>query len=59
MFEIQKEELNITDIDKAEKIRKEAEANFKKLNHNYEPNSDIDIYNVLSSLTPYKEDTEG
>lgn len=58
VFEIQKEELNITDIEKAEKVKKIAEENFGKLNSNYTLNSDMDIYSVLSSLTPYKDETE-
>ena len=58
VFDIVKEELNITDIDKAEKIKKEAENNFVKLNPDYKSKSDMDIYNVLSSLTPYKDESE-
>ena len=58
VFNIVKENLNITDIDKAEKIKKEAESNFIKLNPNYNTKSDLDIYNVLSSLTPYKDESE-
>lgn len=58
VFDIVKEKLNITDIDKAEKIKNEAESNFIKLNPNYKSKSDIDIYNVLSSLTPYKDESE-
>lgn len=58
VFDIVKENLNITDIDKAEKIKKEAESNFIKLNPNYNTKSDLDIYNVLSSLTPYKNESE-
>jgi len=55
VFDIAKEELNITDVDKAEKIKKVAEENFKKLNSNYAKKGDMNIYNVLSSLTPIKE----
>ena len=58
VFDVVKEKLNITDIDKAEKIKNEAESNFIKLNPNYKSKSDIDIYNVLSSLTPYKDESE-
>ena len=58
VFDIVKENLNITDIDKSEKIKNEAEINFIKLNPNYKSKSDIDIYNVLSSLTPYKDESE-
>lgn len=56
VFDIVKQELNITEIDKAEKIKKEAEIGFTKLSKNYEKKSDINIYNVLASLTPYKEE---
>ena len=58
VFDIAKEELNISDIEKAEKIRKEAELNFEKINQQYLKNSNLNIYSVLASLTPYKEKSE-
>lgn len=58
VFDIVKQNLSITDIDKAEKIKMEAEGNFVKLNPNYKSKSDMDIYNVLASLTPYKNESE-
>lgn len=56
VFDIIKQELNITEIGKAEKIKKEAEIGFSKLSKDYEKKSDINIYNALASLTPYKEE---
>ncbi len=58
VFEIVKQELNITEIDKAEKIKKEAEVGFVKLNRDYEKKSNINIYNALASLTPYKKEEQ-
>lgn len=58
VFNIVKENLNIADIDKAEKIKKEAESNFKKLNPYYNYKANLDVYNVLSSLTAYKDESE-
>ena len=36
----------------------DAEGNFVKLNPNYKYKSDMNIYNVLASLTPYKNESE-
>ena len=58
VFKIVKEQLSITDTDKADKVKKEAELNFKKLNPNYEKTNSMDIYYILASLTPYKQEEE-
>ncbi|MBE5738720.1 MAG: site-specific DNA-methyltransferase [Clostridiales bacterium] len=58
VFDIVKQELNITEIEKAEKIKDEVESNFAKLKPDYIKNSNMNIYNVLSSLTPYKDNGE-
>ncbi len=58
VFDLVKQELNITDIDKAGKIKIEAEDNFKKLNPKYVENGNLNIYNELASLTPYKDESE-
>jgi len=57
VFEIEYNELKIDDFDKAEKLLKEAETEFKNLNSEYEK-KDLDIYNQLASLNPYKKDGE-
>ena len=57
VFDIVKEELNITQMEKSEKIKKEVEENFKKLEPNYTQDN-INIYNTLASLTPYKYKSE-
>jgi len=58
VFDIVKQELNITETEKAEKIKDEVELNFVKLKSDYTKNSNMNIYNVLSSLTPYKDNGE-
>lgn len=58
VFDIVKQELNITETDRAEKIKEEVESNFTKLKADYLKNSNFNIYNVLSSLTPYKNESE-
>lgn len=58
VFDIVKEELNITEVEKAEKIKEQVEKNFAKLKPDYLKNNNLDIYNVLASLTPYKDDSE-
>ena len=58
VFDLVTEELNITDIEKAEKIKNVAEENFVKLNPNYDKKDDFDIYNALASLKPYKSTSE-
>lgn len=58
VFDIVKQKLNITEIEKAEKIKDEVESNFAKLKPDYIKNSNMNIYNVLSSLTPYKDNGE-
>lgn len=55
VFEIEYNELKIDDFDKAEKLLKQAEPEFKALNSEYE-NNGLDIYNQLASLNPYKKD---
>jgi len=55
VFDIKTEGLTITDIDKAEKIKTEAEKDFKKLNEKYKQ-SDLDIYTQLASLKPQRKE---
>ena len=57
VFDITKEELDITDFDKAEKIANIANESFNKLNKDFEKKN-INIYNALASLTPYKDKGE-
>jgi adenine-specific DNA-methyltransferase len=54
VFEIEYNELKIDDFDKAEKLLKQAEPEFKALNSEYE-NKGLDIYNQLASLNPYEK----
>jgi hypothetical protein len=54
VFEIKHYPLTLTDLDKAEKLTKQAEIEFKNLNPNYKPANEFDIYNELSALNPYK-----
>ena len=58
VFDIAKQELNITEIEKAEQIKEEVENNFIKLKPDYVKNSNLNIYNTLASLTPYKDSNE-
>lgn len=58
VFEIVKQELNITEIEKAEQIKEDVENNFIKLKPDYVKNSNLNIYNTLASLTPYKDSNE-
>jgi len=55
VFEMEYNELKIDDFDKAEKLLKEAEAEFKNLNSEYEKKN-LDIYSQLASLNPYKKE---
>jgi adenine-specific DNA-methyltransferase len=55
VFEMEYNELKIDDFDKAEKLLKQAELEFKNLNSEYEK-KDLSIYNQLASLNPYKKD---
>jgi len=54
VFEMEYNELKIDDFDKAEKLLKQAEPEFKALNSEYE-NKGLDIYNQLASLNPYEK----
>jgi len=55
VFEIKHNPLMLEDLATAEKLKQQAAVEFKKLNPNYEPRNDFDIYNELSALNPYKE----
>ena len=55
VYTINKYYLSINDIEKANKLISEAKESFTKFNPNYKVR-DLDIYNQLASLTPYKED---
>jgi len=54
IFEIETHELKIDDFEKAKQLAKQAESEFKSLNENYD-SKDLDIYNQLASLNPYKK----
>lgn len=54
IFEIEEHELKIDDFEKAEKLIPIAEKQFKLLNEGYESRN-LDIYNQLASLNPYKK----
>ena len=56
VFDIKTENLTIADIEKAEKIKVEAEKDFKKLNEKYKTKDDLDIYTQLASLNPQKSE---
>jgi len=56
VFGFKTESLTIADIAKAEKIKTEAEEDFKKLNEKYETKSDLDIYTQLASLKPQESE---
>jgi adenine-specific DNA-methyltransferase len=56
VFDIKTENLTIADIEKAEKIKAEAEKDFKKLNEKYKTKDDLDIYTQLASLNPQKSE---
>jgi adenine-specific DNA-methyltransferase len=56
VFEIKHNSLTLDDLQTAEKLKKQAEAEFKKLNPDYKTNNDFDIYNELSALNPYKDE---
>ena len=55
VYTINKYYLSINDIEKAQKLISEAKESFTNFNPNYKVR-DLDIYNQLASLTPYKED---
>lgn len=55
VYTINKYYLSINDVEKANKLISEAKESFTKFNPNYKVR-DLDIYNQLASLTPYKED---
>ena len=55
VFDIQQHELTIDDTSKAAKLVEESVKQFKLLNQNYSPKSELDIYNELSSLNPAKK----
>lgn len=56
VFKIDHTALTLKDLEKAEKIRDVAKAEFKKLNPNCSLNNDFDVYNELAALNPQKGD---
>jgi adenine-specific DNA-methyltransferase len=56
VFDIKTENLTIADVEKAERIKTEAEKDFKKLNEKYQAKDDLYIYTQLTSLNPYKSE---
>lgn len=58
VFNLETEELNLNDLEKAEKLKETAKTEFKKLNENYNTQNDFDIYNELSALNPHKKDAK-
>lgn len=56
VFKIEHTTLTLKDLEKAEKIREIAKAEFKKLNPNCSLNNDFDVYNELAALNPQKGD---
>ena len=54
VFKIDHTALTLKDLEKAEKIRDIAKAEFKKLNPNCSLNNDFDVYNELAALNPQK-----
>ncbi len=55
VFNIETTELTLQDLEKAEELKEKAKLEFKKLNENYHPCNDFDIYNDLSALNPQKQ----
>lgn len=56
VFDIERTNLTLKELDKAEKIRDFAKVEFKKLNPNCSLNNDFDVYNELAALNPQKGD---
>jgi len=56
VFNIKTEKLTITEIDKAEKIKAEAEKDFKNLSEKYKIKNDLHIYTQLASLNPQRKE---
>lgn len=56
VFDMDYSELSLDDLDKAQTITQAAKENFKKLNSNYSASTEIDVYNNLSALNPFKKD---
>jgi adenine-specific DNA-methyltransferase len=56
VFEIKNHELKFNDFQKAKKLIPVAELQFKKLNPKYKPKNNLDLYNDLAALNPYKKD---
>lgn len=54
VFKIDHTALTLKDLEKAEKIRDIAKAEFKKLNPNCSLNNDFNVYNELAALNPQK-----
>ena len=55
VFNIETTQLTLQDLEKAEELKEKAKLEFEKLNENYHPCNDFDIYNDLSALNPQKQ----
>lgn len=55
VFGVEKYVLTIDDLDTAERLKKQACVELRKLNPKWKAQDDIDIYNELSALNPYDE----